>query len=594
MKPDSWTVFPKFLIFFHLFRTSTTYDCDVEFTYSEYYNSNGFKVTCSNIVEGQEDIIRSISAQNAIILDIRNTTLVNVTSDLFENVPKLKELNIEDSRISVNGTVDLFSKLEGLQTLIIKNTMLDDIGNGTFYNLPQIRTLHLENNSLSCLAKDSLKLTSLDTLLFINNNLEDVDDIPLCYLENVEKINFSKNRIRTLKPNLYQCGSDKAKKTSMNNIYDDNHIGIECLDLSDNEITSIKKAFKPFTNLNYLNLANNSISSIADNDFQNLRELEDLNLSNNSILYMSNAAFRDLISLREINLSHNKISTIKLQFLTKLTKVDLSHNSLTFENLDQIKYLPFLETLDLSFNDLNGTSDFFNRFPSLINLNLNENNLILEEDMFRNLSQLETLYLRDNGIIYLPETIFNNMTSLKELDLSKNKLEVIDNYQIFSSLFSLQVFNLSYNNLRYLNHNLFSNLDDCEILDISGNKLRELDYPYIINSMRSLDTINLNDNLFSCNFLHKVIRYFTWKSISYNVKNMTEYDEENIGGIPCQEEMNEVESVKSDPETTSVFVIVLVSTIVSVFVLMMILIIKYYQIYRRSKYHSEQFELIAD
>ncbi|XP_044755379.1 carboxypeptidase N subunit 2-like [Coccinella septempunctata] len=590
MRSEFWT-----LILLHLVRASITSDCDVEFTYSEYYNSNGFKVTCRDIEEGQEDIIRYISAQNAIILDIKNTTLVNVRSDLFENVPKLKELNIEDSRIYVDGTVDLFSKLESLQTLVMKNTVVERIGNGTFHNLLQLRTLHLENNTLSLMPKDSLKLYTLDSLLFINNNLENVDDIPLCFLENIERINLSKNRIKTLKPDLYQCSPKKATKSSLNSLYENNHLSVESLDLSDNRITSITNAFTSFTNLNFLYLANNSISRLTDTDFENLFELEELNLRNNSISSVSLATFTKLISLREIDLSHNKIARLQLQFLTKLTKVDLSHNKLTFENMDEVKYLPFLETLDLSYNKLKRTEDFFNEFPSLVNLNLNGNSLMLTEDMFRNLSQLETLFLRGNGITHLPGRIFNNMTSLKELDLSENKLEVIENYEIFSSLFSLQVFNLSYNNLRYLNHNLFSSLDDCEVLDIAGNKLRDLDYPYIINSMRSLDTLNLNNNLFSCNFLHKLVRYFSWKNIKYNVDNMTQYDEENIGGIHCQEEIaSVVEAVKRNPDSTSVFVITLIAAIFSVFILLVILIVKYYQIYKRSKYHSEQFELISE
>ncbi|KAK9885913.1 hypothetical protein WA026_013789 [Henosepilachna vigintioctopunctata] len=585
------------LVTFGILHIASTSDCDVEFVYSDYFNSNGFKVTCKDIEEGQENIIRSIAAHNALILLIRNASLANITSNIFENVPKIKELSIEDSEILINGQVDPFSKLELLQKLNLKNTKLMQIGNGTFKNLLQLKFLHLENNSVNMMSKDSLKSSSLEIFEFISNELDDIEDIPLCDIPNIRVINFKKNKLKYLRPDLYQC-SVPIESVRRKESYEDNHYNVETIDLSDNEISSLDGAFKSFKNLEHLHLENNLIGRITDTDFEKTNEMSYLNLSNNSISSISSAAFGTLYKLKQLDLSRNKIAKIKLEFLSGLSEVYLAHNELTFESINSINRLPHLEILDLSFNKLKGTSKIFSNFPSLVTLNLEGNNLILENDMFTNLTQLEKLSLSNNGIIHIPDLIFNRTTSLVELNLSNNKLESLDYNDVFSSLTNLQILDLSRNNLMSLSYLLFVKLDNVETLDIAGNKLKTLDYSLIITNMRALSTVNIKDNYFSCNFLHRVVKYFSWKGINYRADNITHYDEENIGGINCKEDVfpEAYNTVQVSPSTksNSVFIIILVSAVFSVFVLLLIVIFKYYQFHRRRKYQCDQFELIED
>ncbi|KAL3274816.1 hypothetical protein HHI36_019599, partial [Cryptolaemus montrouzieri] len=68
--------------------------------------------------------------------------------------------------------------------------------------------------------------------------------------------------------------------------------------------------------------------------------------------------------------------------------------------------------------------------------------------------------------------------------------------------------------------------------------------------MRALETIDINGNMFSCNLLHRIVRYFAWKGVNYKADNITYYDDENIGGIHCHEEnsLDDDENDVANPE----------------------------------------------
>ena len=75
-----------------------------------------------------------------------------------------------------------------------------------------------------------------------------------------------------------------------------------------------------------------------------------------------------------------------------------------------LKKNEFFFNRDISFNQLEG----------------------LPSNAFRNLLLLHTLYLSNNKITTLDETIFHDLVSLEELDLSENLLEVGEIYYIKS------------------------------------------------------------------------------------------------------------------------------------------------------------------
>ena len=117
------------------------------------------------------------------------------------------------------------------------------------------------------------------------------------------------------------------------------------------------------TNLEYLNLENNSISTIELHSFSDLIKLETLILSLNNLTYFNDTfIFSPLSSLKFLNLSSNRIEIIQSNLFDSLFK---------------------LETLDLSLNRIRFIQSFaMNSLLNLRNLRLNENDesLLLESN----------------------------------------------------------------------------------------------------------------------------------------------------------------------------------------------------------------------
>lgn len=91
----------------------------------------------------------------------------------------------------------------------------------------------------------------------------------------------------------------------------------------------------------------------------------------------------------------------------------------------------------------------------------------LENLIFKNIS---SLVWRNSKIRKIENTSFYNSSTLIELDLSNNELEVIRN-GVLQPLYLLKILNLSNNSLRDLPRTMFFDLYSLEELNLRGNKL---------------------------------------------------------------------------------------------------------------------------
>ena len=199
---------------------------------------------------------------------------------------------------------------------------------------------------------------------------------------------------------------------------------------SNEKITSAKGLGK-LTNLTYLNLGYNNISSI--------------DVSNNTALI-------------DLDLRYNNISSIDLSNNTALTTLDLGHNNLSEIDLSNNTAL---KTLFLYSNNLNNI-DLSNN-TALKALYLDSNNLN-NIDLSNN-TALTTLDLGGNNI---SEIDLSKNTSLTSLDLGGNNLNSI-NLSKNTSLISLD---LRLNNLSSID---LSNNTALTTLDLNSNNISSID-----------------------------------------------------------------------------------------------------------------------
>ncbi len=114
--------------------------------------------------------------------------------------------------------------------------------------------------------------------------------------------------------------------------------------------------------------------------------MENLNLANNKITYLDSNIFENLKQLKTLNLSYNSLKTINfLNGLDSLHHLKLKSNEIANINVNSLKNLFQLSCLIVSYNKI----DF------------------IEDNSFNTLTNLEKLDLKINRLVCLTANTFN-------------------------------------------------------------------------------------------------------------------------------------------------------------------------------------------
>ncbi|XP_049723977.1 toll-like receptor 5 [Elephas maximus indicus] len=284
------------------------------------------------------------------------------------------------------------------------------------------------------------------------------------------------------------------------------------LDLSHGYIFSLNfRLFETLKELKVLNLAHNKINKIVEGAFYGLDSLQVLNLSYNLLGELYNYNFNGLPKVSYVDLKQNHIGIIQDQtfrFLEDLNTLDLQDNALKTINFipsipsiflggNKLVTLPNIKLtanlIQLSENRLENLADlyFLLQVPHLQFLILNQNrlsscsqrytpaqNLSLERlflgenmlqlawengfcwDVFKGLSHLQILHLNGNYLNFLPPGVFSDLTALRGLDLSFNRLTVLSPGDL---PVNLKILDVSRNQLLSPDPNLFASLSAVDI-----------------------------------------------------------------------------------------------------------------------------------
>ena len=233
--------------------------------------------------------------------------------------------------------------------------------------------------------------------------------------------------------------------------------------------------------------------------------------------------------------------------MAKLTVIDylaLQYNSFTGELPTWLGEITKIRVLALGNNNFVGTlPKCFEKLTNLVTLGLDDNALSGDLSALLPLHKMERLYLEDNMFSHrLNSTVFSNMRSLKELDLSTNALIGT----LPSSMFmydNLTILDLNSNeltgtipssipvNAKLTLISLYSNMFSGKIpssishcsnvthLDLSGNQLTG-DIPKEIQSMTGLSYLFLAGNDLLAGEIPSLFRALPWKSEPFMVMSV--------------------------------------------------------------------------
>lgn len=417
---------------------------------------------------------------------------LRVTDRDFESICKIRTLDgdgssislvhSETSRLSIECNhlllfesslrAHYFSPVVSLTDLSINNCKLLHIPDNTFQNLNKLKRLKLRSKNSEWSPTKNLDLTlksfngllELQSLDLAQNNIKFVPSGVFCSLENLNTLNLTHNRIRT----VGQIGFGPGCGSSLHT-----------LDLSHNEIKTLAE----------------------DSELLKLRSLQHLYLQHNNITDISSEAFNGLVSLRVLNISHNRLHTLPeglFSYSRELREVYLNDNSLfelargIFHRLEQ------LIVLDLSSNQLTSNHVDHGTFLGLVRLivlNLSNNALTrIDGKTFKDLFVLQILNLKNNSIGYIEENAFLPLYNLHTLNLAENRLHTIDE-NLFNGLYVLSKLTLNNNLLVNIDKKSFKNCSDLKELDLSSNQLLEV--PNALWELPLLKTLDLGENQIS-------------------------------------------------------------------------------------------------
>lgn len=164
-----------------------------------------------------------------------------------------------------------------------------------------------------------------------------------------------------------------------------------------------------------------------------LSKITYLSVNNCDIVHLPKEIFK-LPSLKKLDLSLNLIEVLpeSIKIWTKLKKLNLCHNNLTYLPHNGIKRLKKVKNLNISANKISSLPRSIKGLKSLTNLNAEENYLEeLPKEIYRCIS-LENLNVSSNNLLRVPIEI-KHLTSLikfsaadNELSYSSEELQVLE------------------------------------------------------------------------------------------------------------------------------------------------------------------------
>ncbi|CAH1797113.1 unnamed protein product [Owenia fusiformis] len=328
-------------------------------------------------------------------------------------------------------------------TLNLSDNMINDINDEFFENGNIILELYLRSGDIQSVSKNAFrKLSPIKVLDFSNNKAVKLDDLFLC----LKNMNISQLIIQETSTEM---------DITMELVTNLESTDMRRLDLSHGQISTIKAlAFSPLTDLNELDLSLNKIHSIAKDSFQGLNKLRVLRLQHNKLSALDMSTFDDLYTIQSLSLNDNLLLDIDEYLLVNtgdLVELDLSNNNIAFLHDNFFYMATYMRILRLN-----------RALKSTKHSNWRK--------LLKNMIHLETLLIQDNEITSIQVDSFQNLASLRYVDISGNKLEVLPVGLFDGPTSTIESINANSNLIKTIDYKLFYKLDNLTYLDLSVNR----------------------------------------------------------------------------------------------------------------------------
>ena len=270
-------------------------------------------------------------------------------------------------------------------------------------------------------------------------------------------------------PDLFSLILSKGQLTSINNQSFIGLSNLETLDLSMNKFTTLGEPPDAVSACIEKDVEDRHRHANSNNNFHS-----DINEKTLTQCKIPDTTFEHLTGLRELYLGFNNIHCISGQVFSvigsKLLELHLEHNDITKIEEPVFKYLVSLERLDLSGNHLE----------------------YISSNGFENLGRLKELLLYNNRLSWISSGAFKDFTQLTYLKADKNNFAHIRDLQL-SYLPSLEIADLQNNNLISIEESSFAYNKMLQKLFLADNNIADIE-PHSFISNRKISYIDLRRN----------------------------------------------------------------------------------------------------
>ena len=442
----------------------------------------------NNITGINKDAFKGLNNLQVLLLD--SNKLQTIDHQAFAGLTSLKRLSMSGNLLNWTQINNSISDLVAIENINLRNNNfgLDEVIPSGFRNLSRLRNLEIGlNNAIQNISEDffvNLENVPIEYLDLSYCLLSNIHPKAFTSLSSVTELDLSHTTLNTENiHNVFQ-GLINSSVTAI-------HLAYVLITEQDNGHVS-PELFEPlhFTDLRYLELQGNfggfRKHGLSAHFFRHVRHLRELYLDNCQINWLAREALRGLHKLKKISLKQN--------FLSCLTGCSF---------LSEGSPLKSLLSLDLSDNVISNShaSVQFRQevFPKLRTLILSNNRLqSIKRGMFDDLSTLKVLDLTENPISFIEPSSFETLHSLQTLVIRGSlHLTMLQN-GTFRGLRKLQHLNLNNNQLQVIHPKAFRGLHNLQVLEVNGNRIGGSGLPenYLPLETTSLRKLDIGNNRF--------------------------------------------------------------------------------------------------
>lgn len=384
--------------------------------------------------------------------------------ELLENTtPDVSELDFSFNKLNSIGA-RTFGKIKNLQSIFLSNNQLKYISFDAFSSAEQLNFIDLRINYCHEIPPILENEQQLQTILLQGNPITRFN-LCLLHVMHYTSVQLSWESVEHFWRSP-ECQGKHMKPTQI--VLNSDYEGILYAHHGGRELHCNEHSFKNLKN--FSTGQTEAFRNIVDLLYAFGTSVRHMDLSNNSIGKLTNTAiFEKFDRLETLSLSQTRLTDFDLgTFNTQLTKLDLSYNRLKrIEN-----------------------ASLMDEFMSLTIFNISGNRIENVHDLIEHMSPtIRWLDLAGNYVGALNTNTFEELPSLRLLNLNDCHLSNITDLKPFAMLRNLNVLSLSQNNLKHVNFSTLSHLSMlsdlyvayCEIENISnvaqylGESLRKLD-----------------------------------------------------------------------------------------------------------------------